>query len=91
MISGVADKGDREEIQCGVQSEERLAGVRVEGQGLSCGKAEVNRELIVTSAPHNPEGRWGYLQPDAHVQALKIVTPKLEARCMGARPCLDSF
>ena len=34
--------------------------------------------------------RWRCLQPDAHigVQRLKIVIPKLEASCGGARPCL---
>lgn len=36
---------------------------------------------------HPQEDRLGCLHPDAHVdvQGLKIVSPKLEARCRGAR------
>lgn len=37
-------KDDGQEVQCGVQAAERLAGVRAEDQGLPCGKAEAERE-----------------------------------------------
>lgn len=38
-------KDDGQEVQCGVQAAERLVGVRAEGQGLPCGKAEAERKL----------------------------------------------
>lgn len=44
MISHQLTKGDTEETKHGVQSEERLTEVMAEGQGLPCGKVEVEGE-----------------------------------------------
>lgn len=72
-------KDDGQEVQCGVQAAERLAGVRAEGQGLPCGKGNLHRP------PQSAAGDGGSPMLMLGAQGLKMITSKLEASSGGAQ------